>query len=78
VDCKTQLQHAALTGYLGSDQDAWKQYDASVLLSSYKGPQLPVLIDTGTGDSFYKARSTPCARWNVVASTQQMQCSAVP
>ncbi len=33
------------TGYLGEDRGTWTQYDATELLKSYTGPQLPILID---------------------------------
>lgn len=46
----------AFSGYLGDDKSQWAQYDATALLSDYSGPKLPVLIDTGTSDNFYKAR----------------------
>ena len=41
----------AFSNYLGSDQEAWRAYDASelVLTSSFKRP---ILIDQGTVDSF--------------------------
>lgn len=43
----------AFTGYLGS-VDAGKAYDATELARTFTAPdQLPVLIDTGTGDNFY-------------------------
>ena len=43
----------AFTGYLGSVQ-AGKEYDATELAKTYTGPdELNILIDTGTGDSFY-------------------------
>jgi S-formylglutathione hydrolase FrmB len=32
-------------GYLGEDREAWKQYDATELLKSYKGQHVPILID---------------------------------
>lgn len=44
----------AFSGYLGADEEAWKAYDSSELLRVYSGPSLPVLVDTGTGDNFYK------------------------
>ena len=36
---------AALAGYLGDDQETWKQYDTCELLKQYDGPKLPVLVD---------------------------------
>jgi S-formylglutathione hydrolase len=43
--------HKAFTGYLGS-VDAGKEYDATLLVAKYAGPQLPILIDQGSADSF--------------------------
>jgi len=43
----------AFTGYLGTDQEKWKQYDSSYLAHSYSGPELDILVDQGTADKFY-------------------------
>ena len=45
---------AAFGNYLGEDKEQWKQYDATRLLQEYSGPKLPVLVDCGTADNFYK------------------------
>jgi len=42
----------AFKGYLGDDQLSWKQYDATELIKEYKGPDLHILCDCGTSDSF--------------------------
>ncbi|CAI5440377.1 unnamed protein product [Caenorhabditis angaria] len=42
----------AFSGYLGSDESTWLQYDASHLLKSYTGPHRHILIDQGEGDNF--------------------------
>jgi len=42
----------AFTGYLGSNKEAWKQYDATELVKVYNGPKVPILIDQGTDDQF--------------------------
>lgn len=43
----------AFTGYLGPDQDAWKEWDATELVKKYNGPPFSyVLIDQGKADSF--------------------------
>merc|ERR1712129_71089 len=42
----------AFKGYLGDDQSAWKQYDATELIKEYKGPDLHILCDCGTSDNF--------------------------
>ena len=41
----------ALTGYLGSDRDFWREYDTTELLLTAK-ERLPVLIDQGSADDF--------------------------
>jgi len=43
----------AFSGYLGPSTKDWEQYDATHLVSSYKGPDLHILIDQGTTDNFY-------------------------
>ncbi|XP_046667808.1 S-formylglutathione hydrolase isoform X2 [Homalodisca vitripennis] len=43
----------ALSGYLGTaNQELWKEYDATCLVSSYDGPVLDILIDQGSEDEF--------------------------
>ena len=43
----------AFSGYLGADRDTWKQWDATELVKTYKGPPFSyVLIDQGKSDSF--------------------------
>lgn len=47
----------AFSGYLGAaDKEAWKAHDATHLVSgaAWKGKELPLLVDVGTGDNFYK------------------------
>mmetsp|Transcript_11201 Transcript_11201/g.12322 ORF Transcript_11201/g.12322 Transcript_11201/m.12322 type:complete len:134 (-) Transcript_11201:193-594(-) len=41
-------------GYLGSNKEDWKAYDATELIKSYKreGDALPILVDQGTVDGF--------------------------
>ncbi len=41
-----------LTAYLGADEAAWSDHDASLLMRD-RGWKGPVLIDQGTGDQFY-------------------------
>lgn len=43
----------AFKGYLGDDVEAWKEYDACELVKKYKGPDLNMYVDQGTGDNFY-------------------------
>lgn len=49
----------ALSGYLGSDRDAWREYDATALIESrgWKGP--PLLVDQGTTDPFLETQLRP-------------------
>lgn len=49
----------ALTAYLGEDRDAWREYDASLLLESrgWKGPT--ILVDQGTKDPFLENQLKP-------------------
>ncbi|KAI5942616.1 5-hydroxytryptamine receptor 2A [Manis javanica] len=42
----------AFSGYLGTDQNKWKAYDATHLVKSYPGSQLDILIDQGKDDQF--------------------------
>lgn len=44
----------ALTGYLGADEKAWVEYDATNLIRTYKGPKSTILIDQGADDEFLK------------------------
>jgi len=44
----------ALGGYLGSDETAWKDYDATELVQRYNGPPLELFIDQGGEDQFLK------------------------
>jgi S-formylglutathione hydrolase len=49
----------ALSAYLGEDREAWREYDASLLLESrgWKGP--PILVDQGTKDPFLENQLKP-------------------
>ena len=49
----------AFEGYLGSDVEIWKQYDASELVKEYSGPSFDVLMDTGTADEFLDSQLKP-------------------
>lgn len=42
----------AFTGYLGPNEEAWKEYDATHLLATYEGPKSTILIDQGADDEF--------------------------
>eukprot|EP01114_Cavostelium_apophysatum_P007682 TRINITY_DN1982_c0_g1_i1.p1 TRINITY_DN1982_c0_g1~~TRINITY_DN1982_c0_g1_i1.p1 ORF type:complete len:281 (-),score=32.21 TRINITY_DN1982_c0_g1_i1:24-866(-) len=49
----------AFSGYLGTDQEKWKQWDATQLVASYTGPELHLLVDQGTADKFLKEQLLP-------------------
>lgn len=52
--------HKALGGYLGTDQDAWRSYDASELMARAKQPfPQGILIDQGLADSFLAEQLYP-------------------
>lgn len=42
----------AFTGYLGVDQETWKQYDATQLILAQGAISQPILIDQGREDNF--------------------------
>ena len=65
----------AFVGYLGEDwQQAAAQYDATELVKGYSGPQLPVLMDTGTDDEFLQAQvGAPCVRTGCRVSACRLQ-----
>lgn len=54
----------AFAGYLGEgwESAAAEHYDATELAKRYAGPQLPVLMDTGTDDDFLKTQARRGAR----------------
>ncbi len=49
----------ALGGYLGSDREAWKAYDATELIKSGKRVDGSILIDQGTADGFLDQQLKP-------------------
>lgn len=52
INC--QWGQKAFSGYLGDDQDVWKNWDATELIAKYSGPPLVVFIDQGSEDQFLK------------------------
>lgn len=50
----------AFTKYLGLDQAAWKEYDASQLVSRAR-TTFPILVDQGSADKFLKEQLMPDA-----------------
>ncbi|XP_070538674.1 S-formylglutathione hydrolase-like [Ptychodera flava] len=49
----------AFTGYLGSNQETWKEHDATHLVAKYNGPILDILIDQGKDDNFLAGQLFP-------------------
>jgi S-formylglutathione hydrolase len=49
----------ALAGYLGSDRNAWNEYDATQLVKKYgwSGPE--ILVDQGSADQFLQEQLKP-------------------
>lgn len=60
--------HKALGGYLGDDQSAWQQYDASVLLAE-KTHYVPLLVEQGRADQFLTEQLKPEALLNAAQKT---------
>jgi S-formylglutathione hydrolase len=48
----------AFSGYLGANQGAWEEYDASVLVARRRDPR-PILIDQGEADKFLPEQLYP-------------------
>ncbi|KAK0629873.1 esterase D [Bombardia bombarda] len=47
----------AFAGYLGADNRAeWAKHDATELIKGWKGKDVKMLVDVGTGDNFYKQK----------------------
>ena len=46
----------ALAGFLGPNENTWKEYDATELVVSYNGPPLELFIDQGSEDQFLSPR----------------------
>lgn len=52
--CNCDWGKNAFQGYLGDDQNKWREYDSTELVRSYSGPQTTLLIDQGNDDKFLK------------------------
>ncbi len=69
----------AFGGYLGDDESAWRQYDASELMKACKPDQaLPALVDQGDKDGFLTEQLKPealaaAAKQSVYPLTLRMQ-----
>ncbi|GGC68130.1 S-formylglutathione hydrolase [Marinobacter halophilus] len=48
----------AFTGYLGEDERAWQQWDATQLIPTAQ-ERLPLLVDQGTADDFLESQLNP-------------------
>lgn len=64
----------AFSGYLGDNEEDWKQYDATELAKGYSGPQRDILIDVGTGDNFLEKQLKPEALENAAKANKALQC----
>ncbi|QIL19686.1 S-formylglutathione hydrolase [Thermomonas sp. HDW16] len=49
----------AFTAYLGDDREAWRQYDATALVSGGLAERLPLLIEQGDADEFLDGQLRP-------------------
>ncbi len=49
----------ALTGYIGADRAAWRQYDACALIEDHGATQADILIDQGMADGFLENQLKP-------------------
>jgi S-formylglutathione hydrolase len=56
IDCPWGQK--AFSGYLGTDESTWVQYDSCELLKQAKSP-LPILVDQGDADSFLEEQLKP-------------------
>jgi len=61
----------ALSLYLGDDKEAWKQYDATELIKSYKGRDLHILCDQGTADNFLTGEVNQLHPLALIAAAQE-------
>jgi S-formylglutathione hydrolase len=63
----------AFTGYLGADRAAWRQYDATELMSAMNTAPFPngILIDQGLADKFLDEQLYPDAFEQACAATGQ-------
>lgn len=46
----------ALAGYLGTNQEFWKEWDATCLVEKYHGPPLNLLVDQGSADPYLEVQ----------------------
>eukprot|EP01147_Barroeca_monosierra_P006826 gene6826-392_t len=48
------IAQEAFTAYFGDERSSWHQWDALHLVQSYVGPELPILIDQGSKDIYFR------------------------
>lgn len=58
----------AFENYLGDDKKLWAEWDAVELMKHYSGKEIPILIDQGDADPFYKKELEP---FKLVKVTQE-------
>ncbi|EWS59538.1 S-formylglutathione hydrolase [Hydrogenophaga sp. T4] len=65
--------HKAFTGYLGQDESAWAEHDASLLMAQQKTAPYPggILIDQGLADKFLAEQLYPEAFETACAQVDQ-------
>jgi S-formylglutathione hydrolase len=61
----------AFNGYLGTDMEAWREWDATELLRRQRAPLPPLLVDQGTRDKFLEAQLLPGALRDACAQAGQ-------
>lgn len=49
----------AFEHYLGDDKNVWAEWDTLELMKQYSGKKIPILIDQGDADPFYKKELQP-------------------
>ncbi|KAJ2001421.1 hypothetical protein GGI04_003745 [Coemansia thaxteri] len=59
------------TAYLGCNESAWAAYDATELAKTYEGPELPVLIDQGDADQFYRSKQLQPSHFVIAAESSR-------
>lgn len=67
----------AFTGYLGEEnREAWKNHDATELAKQYDGPELDILMDTGTADDFLPVQLNPGALETAAKDNSKLQLTS--
>ncbi|XP_004537288.1 S-formylglutathione hydrolase [Ceratitis capitata] len=64
----------AFNGYLGGNEETWKNWDATELATAYAGNPLEILVDQGSQDNFYKEKQLlPENLLNAAAENDHLQ-----